>query len=184
MPDILGDTKNHMQQILDHFRLDLKSIRAGRASPGLVEPIQVEVYGTQMRLKDIANISTPEPRQLLVTPFDASNVHHCARAIDKANLGVTAVVEGKCIRVIFPELDENRRKDLITQCHKKLEETKVSIRNIRRDTNTKLKEEKDAGRLPEDQHKREEKQVQDLTDKSCKDADEICAQKEKEIMSI
>jgi ribosome recycling factor len=184
MPDILGDTKAHMQQILDHFRQDLKSVRAGRASPGLIEPIHVEVYGTQMRIKDVANISSPEPRQLLITPFDASNVHHCARAIDKANLGVTCVVEGKTIRVIFPELDQARRKDLITQCHKKLEETKISIRNIRRDTNEKLKEEKSSGRLREDEHKRDEKQVQELTDKACKDADEICSQKEKEIMSI
>ncbi len=184
MTDVLQDTKNGMQVCLDHLKAELKGIRAGRASPAFVEPVTVEAYGSQMKLKDMASISVPESRQLLVTPFDATNVQICAKAIDKANLGVSAVVEGKSIRVMFPELDQNRRKNLIEQCHKKREETKISIRNVRREQNEVLKKQKAAGTVPEDDVKRLEKQIQEQTDKSCKDADDLCAVKEKEISTV
>ncbi|MDB6081491.1 MAG: frr [Chlamydiia bacterium] len=184
MTDILQDTKNRMNTGLDHLKHELKGIRAGRASPALLEPVVVEVYGTPMKLKDMATISVPEPRQLLVTPFDQKNNQACAKAIDKANLGVSASVEGKSIRVTFPELDQNRRKDLITQCHKKREDCKISIRNMRRDANETLKKQKSSGVLPEDDFKKLEKQIQELTDKCCKDADDIAATKEKEISTV
>ena len=184
MTDVLQNTKNGMQACLDHLKAELKGIRAGRASPAFIEPVFVEAYGSQMKLKDMASISVPESRQLLVTPFDATNVQACAKAIDKANLGVSAVVEGKSIRVVFPELDQNRRKSLIEQCHKKREETKISIRNVRREQNEALKKQKGADTIPEDDVKRLEKQIQELTDKSCKEADEISATKEKEISTV
>jgi ribosome recycling factor len=182
--DILQDTKNRMQQTLDHFKEDLKGLRAGRANPSLLEPVTVEVYGAQMRLKEVATITSAEARQLVVNPFDATNVQHIARAIDKANLGVRAVVEGKTVRVMFPELTTERRKDLISQAHKKREDCKITIRNIRRDANELVKKAKSTSIITEDDVKRIEKQIQEQTDKSCKDADDISAAKEKEISTI
>lgn len=184
MTDVLQDTKGRMTACLDHLKQELKGIRAGRASPAFVESISVDVYGSMMKLKDMASIAVPEPRQLLITPFDPQNTQVCAKSIDKANLGVSASVEGKAIRVTFPELDQNRRKDLIIQCHKKREDCKISIRNIRRDANELLKKQKSSGVIPEDDFKRLEKQTQELTDKCCKDADDITVSKEKEISSV
>ncbi len=181
---IIEDTKKHMQAVLEHLKLELKGIRAGRASPAFVEPVTLEVYGAQMKLKDVATITVPESRQLLITPFDTQNTQLIAKAIDKANLGVLAVVEGKAVRVTFPELDQNRRKDLINQCNKKREEAKISIRNVRRDQNEVVKKQKSASVITEDDVKRLEKDIQNLTDKSCKEADDITAAKEKEISTI
>ncbi len=182
--DILQDTKQRMQQALDHFKEELRGLRAGRANPGLLEPVTVEVYGAQMKLKEIATITSPEPRQLVINPFDAQNVQHIAKSIDKANLGVRAVVEGKTVRVMFPELTQDRRKDLIGQAHKKREECKVTIRNMRRDSNELVKKAKSGGIITEDDVKRLEKQIQELTDKSCKDADDLTVAKEKEISTV
>ncbi|MCE5293685.1 MAG: ribosome recycling factor [Chlamydiales bacterium] len=182
--DILQDTKNRMQQALDHFREDLKGLRAGRASPNLLEPVMVEVYGSQMKLKELATITAAEARQLVINPFDATNAQAIARAIDKANLGVRAVVEAKSVRVMFPELTSERRKDLISQAHKKREDCKVTIRTVRRDANELVKKAKSTSVITEDDVKRLEKQIQELTDKSCKDADDLSQSKEKEISTI
>lgn len=182
--DILQDTKNKMQQTLDHFKEDLRGLRAGRASPSLLEPVMVEVYGSNMKLKEVATIQAAEARQLVVSPFDVSNLQHIARGIDKANLGVRAVVEGKAVRVMFPELTADRRKDLISQAHKKREDCKITIRNIRREANELVKKAKSGGTITEDDVKRLEKQIQEQTDKSCKDADDLSAVKEKEISTI
>lgn len=181
---IIEETKKGMTITLDHLKQELKGLRAGRASPAFLEPITVEVYGSQMKLKDVASISVPEPRQLLITPFDAQNAQHIAKSIDKANLGVSTSVDGKAVRVTFPELDANRRKDLINQAHKKREDCKVSIRNVRRDFNEAVKKQKSASIITEDDMKRLEKEIQTLTDKSCKDADDITAAKEKEISTV
>jgi ribosome recycling factor len=184
MVDVLEETKNLMHGAIEHLRGELKGIRAGRASPSFVENIMVEVYGSPMRLKDVASISVPEPRQLLITPFDPQNAQVISKAIDKANLGVTVKLESKSVRVIFPELDANRRKELIGQCHIKREAAKVAIRNIRRTKNEEIAKEKKDGTLPEDEFNRQEKHIQELTDKYCKEADDVTAQKEKEIASI
>ena len=184
MADPVAETKSRMHAALEHLKQELKGIRAGRANPALVESVLVEAYGSQMKLKDMASISVPEQRQLLITPFDAQNVQPCAKAIDKANLGITPRVEGKAIRITLPELNQSRREELIEQCHKKREECKISIRNIRREQNEVVKKQKSAGTLPEDDCKRLEKQIQELTDKSCKDADDISTAKEKEISTV
>lgn len=184
MEAIIAKTKVRMTQAVDHLKTELKGVRAGRASPGLIEPVTVDAYGAQMKVKDMGSISVPESRQLLITPFDPQNTQHIAKAIDKANLGVSAVVEGKSIRVVFPELDQNRRKALIEQCHKKREDCKISIRGVRRDENEMAKKLKTAGTLPEDAFKKLEKTIQELTDKFCKEADEACQAKEKEISTV
>ena len=180
---LIDHIKSSMGGSIEHLKQEMRSLRAGRASSSIVEGIMVEVYGSQMRVKELATITTPEPRQLLITPYDVANSGSISKAIDKANLGVRVSIEGKLIRIFFPELDESRRKELVLQVHKKREECKVVIRNIRRDANEKLKEMKTAG-LPEDDAKRIEKQVQDMTTHYCKEADDAAAAKEKEVMTV
>lgn len=181
--ELVDHTKNTMTTAIEHLRQDLRSLRAGRANSTVLEGIVVEAYGSQMKLKELATLTTPEPRQLLITPFDVANAAAISKAIDKANLGLRVSVEGKLVRVFFPELDENRRKDLVTQVHKKREDCKVVVRNVRRDSNEKLKAMKTAG-LPEDDAKRIEKHVQDMTNQYCKEADDVATVKEKEIMTV
>lgn len=182
--DVLQEVKKRMQGAIDHLNQELRGIRAGRASPVLLEGITVEAYGSQMKIKELGTITAPEPRQLLITPFDGQNAGPISKGIEKANLGVRPIIEGKAVRVVFPELNEERRKELIGQCHKKREETKVSIRGIRRDLNEVVKKQKANGEIPEDDMKRFEKHIQEFTDKFCKDADDACAAKEKEISTI
>jgi len=182
--DILDEAKKRMQAQLDHFKEELRGLRAGRATPVLIEPVTVDVYGAQMRIKELATITSPEPRQLVINPYDISNCQAIAKAIDKANLGVRAVVEGKTIRVMFPELTQERRKELIAQCHDKREKCKIGIRNVRRDQNEHAKKQKAQSEITEDDLKRLEKQIQELTDKSCKDADDLASAKEKEISTV
>ena len=175
--------KSGMAGAVERLRQDLHSLRAGRANSSVVDGLMVEAYGSQMRLKELATITVPEPRQLMITPFDFGNAQAIAKAVDKANLGLRISVEGKLIRIFFPELDESRRKDLVAQVHKKREDSKVVIRNIRRDANEKLKAMK-TGALPEDDAKRLEKHIQDQTNHYCKEVDDVSAAKEKEVMTV
>ncbi len=182
--DVLQETKSRMNAQIDHLKEELKGLRAGRATAALIEPVTVEVYGSQMKLKELGTITSPESRQLVINPFDPVNAGPIAKAIDKANLGLRTVVEGKTIRVLFPELTQDRRKELIGQCHKKREESKVAVRNIRRDQNEVLKKKKADGHIPEDDVKRMEKEIQTATDNACRMIDDVCAAKEKEISTI
>lgn len=178
--DIIAETKKKMNAALDHLKHEFKNIRAGRASPALIESLMIDVYGAAMPIKQLATITAPEPRQLLVSPFDGSNAPSISKGIEKANLGLTVILEGKAMRVVFPDLDANRRKELINQCNKRKEECKIALRNVRRDMNEELKKQK----LPEDDVKRLEKQIQELTDKSCKEAEDLTHVKEKEISTV
>lgn len=182
--DILEQTKKKMQAAIDHLKAELKTLRTGRANPGMVENVQVEVYGTYMRLKDMASISVPEPRQLLVSPFDTKNTHAIAKAIESANLNIQPVVDGNAVRIKIPEMNANVRQDMVKSAKKKCEEAKVSIRNVRRDSNEAIKKQKADGNLPEDVMKKLEKNIQENTDKFCKTADEATAEKEKEILTV
>lgn len=182
--DIIEQTKAKMASALEHLVHELKSIRTGRANPGMIDHVTVEVYGSPMRIKELASISTPEPRQLLITPFDRSHASAIGKAIEKANLGFMPIVDGNAVRIKIPTMDDNVRKEMIKLCYKRLEEVKVIIRNIRRDANELVRKQKADGTLPEDMMKKHEKVIQDLTDKSCKDADDIAAKKEKEISTI
>ncbi len=182
--DILDQTKAKMASALEHLTHELKSIRTGRANPGMLDHVTVEVYGSPMRIKELASITSPEPRQLLITPFDRTNTGAIGKAIEKANLGFMPIVDGNAVRIKIPSMDDNMRKEMIKLCYKRLEESKVIIRNIRRDANELVRKQKADGTLPEDMMKKLEKNIQDLTDKSCKDADDIAAKKEKEISTI
>jgi ribosome recycling factor len=184
MSNLQDQAKTKMNQALEHLKQELKNIRTGRANPSILEGITVEVYGARVRLKEVANISTPEPRQLLITPFDANNAGKIRKDIEAANIGLQPILDGNAIRINIAPMDQSQREERVKLCHKKREECKVSIRNVRRDSNELARKLKSAGELAEDALKREEKQIQELTDKFCKMADDISEQKEKEIMVV
>lgn len=177
-------TKQKMQAALDHFKTELKSLRTNRANPGMLDGVHVEVYGSTMRIKELANVTTPEPRQLLITPFDPSTSAAIAKGIEKANLNLQPVVEGQAVRINVPPMDESMRKQIVKQGKEKAENSKITIRDIRRKNNEMVRKQKADGLITEDVMKKEEKGIQDLTDKFCKEIDELFAAKEKEIMTV
>lgn len=181
---IKEQTEQAMKEAIKHLEQELKNIRTGRANPGILDSVGVEIYGTQMRIRDLANVTVPEPRQLLISPYDKHNTGAIGKAIDKANLGVRPIVEGDVVRINFPSMDESVRKDMIKLCHKRREEAKVSIRNVRAHFNKIVRDDKAGGKINEDTMNVQEKDIQTLTDKYCKTADDMSAHKEKEISTI
>jgi ribosome recycling factor len=179
-----NEVKAAMEAAIDHLRKELKGIRTGRANPALLDSVTVEVYGTKMRLRDVANITVPESRQLLISPFDPSNTSIIGKGIESANLNVQPIVEANIVRIVIPSMDETVRKDMVKLCKKKGEDGKVAIREVRRKYNDLVRKQKTDGELPEDMMKSLEKKIQEFTDKYCKEADLICVDKEKEITEI
>jgi len=181
---ILKKTEEKMQTALEHLRNELKKIRTGLASPAMVEDVSVDVYGTQMRLRDVASISCPETRQILVTPYDANNASVIGKGIEKANLGFMPIVDGNAVRINIPVMDASVRNEMVKLCHKRREEAKISIRNVRRESNDNVRKQKASGEMAEDLMKKFEKDIQELTDKFCSQADYITEQKEREVSTI
>ena len=159
-------------------------MRAGRANAQVLDRILVDYYGTPTPVKQVGNISSPEPRLLMITPYDPSMLNPVEKAIQKSDLGINPSNDGKCIRLVFPELTEERRKDLVKVVRKKGEDSKVAIRSIRRDAIEQIKKQKKDGEVTEDDQKKLEEQAQKLTDSTIKDIDKIVADKEKEIMEV
>lgn len=184
MSKIIDQAKAKMNQAIDHYKEELRGIRTGKANPGMVENVPVEVYGSQMRIKELASITTPEPRQIIISPFDLATKGSISKAIEKANLGFNPAIDGNVIRINIPQMDENMRKEMVKLTHKRREDTKVRVREARREANDTARHEKSAGTMSEDEVKRLEKQIQDLTDKFCKEADDLSDKKEKEISAI
>lgn len=176
--------KTKMAAALEHLKVELKGIRTGRANPAVLDGVMVEMHGSLMRLKSLANITAPESRQLLITPFDPKNGGVISKAIEKANLNLQPMVDGNVVRIKIPQMDSAARQEMVKVCRKKCEDAKVSIRNVRRECNEMVKKQKNAGDIAEDLMKKLEKQIQELTDKSCKEADEITAAKEKDVLEI
>ncbi|MGR3973726.1 MAG: ribosome recycling factor [Candidatus Rhabdochlamydia sp.] len=179
-----NEVKAKMQVTLDHFKQELKNLRTNRANPGVVEGVSVEVYGAQMKVKELAQITTPESRQILITPFDPQTCGPIAKGIEKANLNLQPVVEANMIRIHVPPMDQSVRQEIVKQGKKKAEEAKISIRDIRRKSNDVLKEQKAAGDMTEDLMKKLEKLTQELTDQFCKQVDDLFSAKEKEILAV
>lgn len=182
--NITDETKKKMEAAIEHFKAELKKLRSGRANPAMLDGVMVEVYGTQMRLKELANISSPEPRQILINPFDPQTAPAIRKGIEIANLNLQPILEANQIRINVPPMDENMRKEIAKQGKKKAEESKVVIREIRRKGNETARKQKTDGELTEDEMKKHEKSIQDLTDKFCKEIDDLFAKKEKEIMTV
>ena len=184
MSSIIDQTKAKMAAAIDHLKNELKNIRTGRANPAMLDGVHVEVYGSDMRLKDISSVTSPESRQLLITPFDPRNASAISKAIEKANLGIQPIHDGNVVRIKIPQMDENVRKEMVKLCHKRKEDCKITIRNIRRDSNEVIKKQKSDGTIPEDMMKKYEKNIQESTDKFCKEADDLTDKKEKEVTTI
>ncbi len=184
LDDILLEAEEKMSKTETVVQHEFAGLRTGRASPVLVENIVAEVYGSQMRIRELAGITTPEPRVLSIQPWDASTVHPIEKAILKSNLGVTPTVQGKIIRLVLPELSEERRHEMVKIVRKMTEDGRVAIRHVRRDAIEALKKEKKAGGVAEDQEDVAEKEVQKLTDQYIAKIEAHLAAKEKEIMTV
>ncbi len=163
---------------------EFAGVRTSKASPALVENILVEAYSGQMRIRELAGITTPEARMLVIQPWDAGTVHAIEKAIQKANIGLNPQVQGKIIRLIMPELSEERRQELVKVVRKMAEDGRVAVRHVRRDAMEQLKKEVKGGDIPEDEEKRAELDVQKLTDQYIAKIDTHLATKEKEIMTV
>ena len=178
------EAKTKMQGVLEHFKTELKNLRSNRANPGVLDGVLVEVYGATMRIKELASVSVPEPRQLLISPFDPKTSGLIAKGIEKANLNLQPVVEGHVIRINIPPMDEAMRKQIVKQGKQKAEDTKIAIREVRRKCNDAIRKQKADSIITEDVMKKEEKTIQELTDKFCKEVDDLFTAKEKEIMTV
>lgn len=182
--DLKKNTESRMSKTIDSLTESLQSIRAGRANTSLLDRIYVDYYGQQSPLNQVASLSAPEARLLAIQPWDASLIPEIEKAIQKSDLGITPSNDGKIIRLVIPQLTEERRKDLTKLVGKYAEEAKVSIRNIRRDAMEDIKKAEKAKEISEDDRKTYEEDIQKLTDKYIKDVDGVAADKEKELMEI
>src|SRR5438046_2538801 len=184
LDDILLEAEEKMtktEQVLQH---EFSGVRTGKASPGLVENIQVEVYGSNMRIRELAGITTPESRVILISPWDASTLHAIEKAIQKSNLGLNPSVDKKVIRIVLPDLSEERRIEFTKVVKKMAEDGRIAIRHVRRDAIEHLKKETKDGLITEDDLKHAEKEVQRLTDQYIAKIDGHLTHKEKEIMTV
>ncbi len=178
------ETEGKMSKRVDAYAGELKTIRAGRASAAVLDKISIEYYGVATPIQQVGQISSPEPRMLLIQPYDPSILNEMVKAISASDLGIAPQNDGKCIRLAFPPLTEERRRELAKTVKKYTEEAKVQIRNIRRDTIDDLKKQKKNGDITEDDMKDMEKDIQNLTDKYIKEIEKVCADKEKEITEV
>ncbi len=173
-----------MHKTIEAVRANCASVRAGRANASVLDRISVEYYGVSTPIQQVASISAPDPHTLVVQPWDRSILKEIERAIQTSDLGINPQNDGTVIRLAFPQLTQERRKELTKQVHKYGEEGKVAIRNIRRDAMDAVKKAVKGSELTEDDQKQLEKEFQELTDKRCKDVDELTAAKEKELMAV
>jgi len=182
--DIEKNIQEKMEKTLSVLKHELSTLKAGRANPSLLDRISVEYYGAATPLNQLANIAAPEPRVLTISPWDAKSIPLIEKAILKSDLGINPSNDGKMIRLVIPQLTEERRKDLVKVVKKLGEESKVAIRNIRRDANEHLKKLKKDGEITEDNLKKSEENIQKITDKFIKEADKAVEVKEKEILEV
>lgn len=181
---VIESTKERMNKTIAVLKTELGGLRAGRANPQLLERIMVDYYGTPTPIQQLGNISTPEPRMLIIAVWDQKAIPAIEKAIQKSDLGINPANDGKVIRLLFPELNEERRKELVKVVHKKGEESKVAIRSIRRDVMEQIKKDCKSSAITEDDQKYLEEKLQKLTDDIIKEIDGILAAKEKEILAV
>lgn len=184
MKDVLKTTEEKMQKSVNVLDADYKSIRAGRANPGVLDKISVDYYGVETPINQVAAVSVAEARVLVIQPWDASMLKALEKAILTSDLGINPTNDGKVLRIAFPQLTEERRHEIVKQVHKLAEDSKVAVRSIRRDAIEKFKTMKKNSEITEDDLKNCEKKVQNLTDKYCDEVDVLSKSKEKEIMEI
>ncbi len=184
MTELLKFTEEKMDKTIQALERDYKAVRAGRANVSVLDRIAVDYYGVPTPIQQMAAVSVPEARTIVIQPWDASMLKEIEKAILVSDIGINPQNDGKIIRLNFPPLTEERRKEIVKDVRKTAEDSKVSIRNIRRDSLDKLKVLKKDNKITEDDESNGEKKIQNLTDKFCKEIDELCVIKEKEIMEI
>ena len=176
--------EDKMKKSIEAVISDFDTVRAGRANASVLNRISVDYYGTPTPIQQIASVGSPDPRTLVIQPWDGTLLKAIEKAIQTSDLGINPQNDGKCIRLAFPQLTEERRKDLVKQIHKYTEAGKVAVRNIRRDALENFKKQQKASEITEDEMKIVEKDLQKLTDDSCKELDKLLDNKEKELMSV
>jgi ribosome recycling factor len=181
---VYAEAKDAMDKSLRGLRSDLQKVRTGRASTALLDGVQVEYYGTPTPINQLANMSTPDPRLIVISPYDKGSISAIEKAVLAANLGLTPSNDGKVVRIPIPPLTEERRKDLVKQIHRLAEDHKVGVREARRDALAMVKDLESEGSVPADDRKREEKRIQTLTDEHIQKIDEMKAAKEAEILQV
>ena len=184
MKEVYNETTSKMGKTLQVLKSDLASVRAGRANPHLLDRIMIDYYGTPTPINQIGNVSSPEPRLLVIAPWETKLISTIEKEIMKSDIGITPNNDGKVIRLVFPELTEERRKDLVKVINKYGEESKIAIRSIRREANDSLKKMKKSSEITEDDQKNGETEIQSITDDHIKQVDELVKEKEKEIMEF
>jgi ribosome recycling factor len=182
--DVLSETENKMKKAMEALRRELQNIRTGRAVPGLIEKLPVDVYGTTTPLNQLGSVSAPEARLLVVQPWDKNTMGAIEKAIQKSELNLTTNNDGKVIRIPIPALTEQRRKELVKVVKSKVEDAKVTVRNVRRDSLSDLKELLHEKLISEDEDKRAHEKIQNLTDKYSLESDQIGHHKEQEILEV
>ncbi len=181
---IIHDAEQHMEKSLDVLRRELATIRTGRANPAIIEHLSVDYYGAPTPLQQLASISSPDARQLLIQPYDRTAIGAIEKAIRGSDLGFNPTNEGTIIRINIPQLTEERRRELVKLVHKRVEESKVAIRNVRRETNDHLKKLRKDKEVSEDEEKRLAEQLQKATDHAIREADSIGQTKEAEMLEV
>jgi len=181
---ILQNAEKSMEKVIEATKKDFSAVRTGRANPAILEKVQVECYGSEAPLKQVAGVSAPEARLLVVQPWDKSIIGDVEKAIQKADLGLNPTNDGSVIRLAIPQLTEERRKDLVRLVKKEAEEKRVVVRNIRRETNDKVRKMEKDGLISEDECRKDLEEVQKLTDKYIAGIDRLLEQKENEIMEV
>ncbi|MBQ2746397.1 MAG: ribosome recycling factor [Clostridia bacterium] len=184
MNTVINNAEEKMMKTLDALDRDYKAVRVGRATPAVLDRITVDYYGVPTLINQMAAISVPEPRMLQIQPWDATTLKAIEKAIQVADIGINPQNDGRVIRLVFPPLTEERRKEIVKDVRKMAEDSKVAIRNSRRDALEKLKAMKKGSEITEDDQQNGEKKIQNLTDKYCKEIDDLAALKEKEILEI
>lgn len=184
MNTLLSNVKTTMENTLQRLTSEYAAVQAGRANPAVLDKIDIDYYGTPTPIQQVAAVSVSEARVLVIQPWDVSVLSAIEKAIQKSDLGINPQNDGKVIRLIFPQLTEERRKDISKDISAMAENSKISIRNTRRDAIEKLKNMKKNNEITEDDQKRGEKKVQELTDKFCKDIEDACEAKTKQVMSL
>lgn len=182
--EVTGEAEERMKKAIDVMRKDYGSMRAGRATPALLDKVMVDYYGVPTPINQMANISVPEPRLLSIQPWDKSVISSIEKAIQKSDLGLTPNNDGSIIRLAIPQLTQERRNELVKMAKKKAEDARVAIRNVRRDANDQLKDLEKEKEISEDDEKRAQEEVQKLTDKYIKEVEVILEHKEQEIMEV
>jgi len=182
--DVVSDAERRMSKAVEAAQHDYQGIRTGRANPALLDRIMVDYYGTALPINQVATISVPEPRMLLIAPWDKTAVQQIERAIQKSELGLSPIADGNVVRLAIPTLTEERRRDFIKLLHKKAEEHRVAVRNVRRDANEDLKHMEKDGKASEDDVHRGQEQIQKLTDKYTEQVDHLTKAKEDELLEV